>query len=192
MQQSITTEEINLLPQLQFEGEIVIVDNPTILEKAIKELKDITVLGFDTETKPSFSKGVHHHVCLLQLSTQEKCYLFRLNKIGLPDEVKTILASPNIVKVGAAVADDIKGLQKLSHFEAQGFSDLQKVAVKKGIIDIGLKKMVAILLGYRISKRQKLTNWEVPEYTPSQQSYAATDAWVSLLLHEKLKTLPLI
>ena len=186
MQQSITIEEINTLPLLQFSGEIVIVDNETILERAINELKGETILGFDTETKPSFLKGVSHKVCLLQLSTDNKCYLFRLNKIGLTNEIRQILSSPNIIKAGAATTDDIKGLQQLGSFEAHGFLDLQKMALQKGIKDIALKKMAAILLGYRISKRQKLTNWEIAEYTPSQQIYAATDAWVSKQIYDKL------
>lgn len=186
MQQSITIEEINTLPLLQFSGEIVIVDNETILERAINELKGETILGFDTETKPSFLKGVSHKVCLLQLSTDNVCYLFRLNKIGLTAEIRQILSSPNIIKAGAATTDDIKGLQQLEHFEAHGFVDLQKIALQKGIVDIALKKMVAILLGFRISKRQKLTNWEAPEFTQNQQIYAATDAWVSKQIYDKL------
>ena len=186
MQETITLEEINQLPLLQFEGEIVIVDNEIILERAIKELQGEEILGFDTETKPSFLKGVSHKVCLLQLSTDNKCYLFRLNKIGLTNEIRQILSSPNIIKAGAATTDDIKGLQQLGNFEAHGFLDLQKMALQKGIKDIALKKMAAILLGYRISKRQKLTNWEIAEYTPSQQIYAATDAWVSKQIYDKL------
>ena len=175
MQSSITVEEINELPPLQFNGEIVMVDNLTIYNKIIANLQKETILGFDTETKPA-----------LQLSTDTTCYLLRLHKIGFPIELQQILASPLIVKAGAATADDIKGLQKLAHFEANNFHDLQKMALKKGITDIALKKMVAIILGYRISKRQKLTNWEAPEITPSQQIYAATDAWVSKLLYDKL------
>ena len=186
MQSSITVEEINELPPLQFNGEIVMVDNLTIYNKIIANLQKETILGFDTETKPAFQKGVTHKVCLLQLSTDTTCYLFRLHKIGFPIELQQILAPPLIVKAGAATADDIKGLQKLAHFEANNFHDLQKMALKKGITDIALKKMVAIILGYRISKRQKLTNWEAPEITPSQQIYAATDAWVSKLLYDKL------
>ncbi len=186
MQQTITIEEINELPLLQFRGEIIIIDNETILKRAIDELQGVSVLGFDTETKPAFLKGVTHPVCLLQLSTDTKCYLFRLNKIGLPQEIRDILSSPQIIKAGAATADDIKGLQKLAPFDAHSVVDLQKVALQKGITDIGLKKMVAILLGYRISKRQKLTNWEAPEITPSQQNYAATDAWVSKQIYDKL------
>ena len=186
MQQSITNEEINELPLLQFEGEIVLVDNLIRFEKAMIELAGHSILGFDTETKPSFQKGVTHKVCLLQLSTQDTCYLFRIHKIGLPEALRTLLASPKIIKVGAAVTDDIKGLQKIEPFDASGFVDLQKMAVQRGLTDIGLKKMVAIVLGRRISKRQKLTNWEALEITPSQQNYAATDAWVSLLLYHKL------
>ncbi|MCD6346866.1 MAG: 3'-5' exonuclease domain-containing protein 2, partial [Bacteroidales bacterium] len=142
--------------------------------------------GFDTETKPSFKKGANHKVALLQLSTDDEAFLFRLNKIGLPDELIEILADTNKIKVGAAIRDDIKSLKAIKEYTQAGFVDLQVMVKELGFESFSLKKLSALVLGFRISKSQQLSNWEANELTPKQLTYAATDAWVSLKIYKGL------
>lgn len=183
-QEYITREELDELPLKAFEGEIVVVDQNEKLESAIKYLSNQKMIGFDTETKPSFKRGQVNQVALLQLSTGKKAFLFRINKIGLPEPLKKILASPEILKVGVAIHDDIKGLQRISPFRPAGFIELQQQVKDYGINDFSLKKIAGIVLGVRISKSQRLSNWESDELTEAQQCYAATDAWISFkILH---------
>ncbi len=183
-QEYITREELDELPLKAFEGEIVVVDQNEILESAINYLSNQKMLGFDTETKPSFKRGQVNQVALLQLSTGKKAFLFRINKIGLPESLKKILSSPEILKVGVAIHDDIKGLQRVSPFKPGGFMELQQQVKDYGINDFSLKKIAGIVLGVRISKSQRLSNWESDELTEAQQCYAATDAWISFqILH---------
>ena len=175
-QESITKEELEELPLTAFEGEIVVVENSQTLHEAVAYLSQSEVLGFDTETKPSFKRGQINRVALLQLSTADKSFLFRLNVTGLPDGLKVILSDVNILKVGVAIRDDIKALQRISHFKPAGFIELQEEVKEFGIQDFSLKKIAGIVLGLRISKSQRLTNWESNELTEAQQRYAATDA----------------
>lgn len=186
-QKSITSEEANKMPLKAFEGEIILIDQYEELREAVKHLKEYTVLGFDTETRPSFKKGQTNDVALLQLAANSKTYLFRVNKIGLPDELVNLLNDPKIIKVGAAIKDDIRGLQKISDFDANGFLELQDYVSRFGIESYSLKKLSAIVLHFRISKRQQVSNWEAAELSPGQLRYAATDAWVALKIFEKLK-----
>jgi ribonuclease D len=141
-------------------------------------LKGIPVLGFDTETKPAFKKGVVNEVCLLQLGDSENIFLFRLNLIGFPKELVKLLADKNIIKTGVALRDDIATLKRLKLFEPGGFVDLQEYVKSFGIEDNGLKKLAANILGFQISKRQQTSNWEADQLTEAQIEYAATDAWV--------------
>ncbi|MBL4559470.1 MAG: 3'-5' exonuclease [Bacteroidales bacterium] len=186
-QKSITKEEVNELPLEGFEGEIVLVDQDEELDEAVHYLKNFSILGFDTETRPSFKKGRVNDVALLQLAANSKTFLFRINKIGLPEQLLDLLADPQIMKVGAAIKDDIRGLQKLNDFDANGFLELQEYVSKFGIESFSLKKLSAIVLNFRISKRQQVSNWEAEELSSGQLKYAATDAWVSLKIFEKLK-----
>ncbi len=186
-QKSITKEEINDLPLEAFEGEIVIIDSNEGLEEAVDYLKQFPVLGFDTETKPSFTKGNVNPVALLQLSSFEKSFLFRLNRIGLPFPIIDLLRDPEIIKVGAAIKDDIRGLQDISDFDGNSFLELQQYVSSFGIENFSLKKLAAIVLKIRISKRQQVSNWEAAELSVGQLRYAATDAWVSLEIYEALK-----
>lgn len=174
------------MPLIQFEGHITLVESKEDYLASIEYLSKQTILGFDTETKPAFKKGVVYEVALLQLATDERAFLFRLNKIGLPNGLKGILENPEIQKIGVAIRDDIKGLQKLNHFKPAGFIELQEHVKEYGIQDFSLKKLSAIVLGYRISKSQRVTNWEAPELTEAQQVYAATDAWVSHRIYQSL------
>lgn len=186
-QKSITKEEINELPLEAFEGEIVIIDSNEGLEEAVDYLKQFPVLGFDTETKPSFTKGNVNPVALLQLSSFEKSFLFRLNRIGLPFPIIDLLSDPEIIKVGAAIKDDIKGLQDINDFDGNSFLELQQYVSSFGIENFSLKKLAAIVLKIRISKRQQVSNWEAAELSVGQLRYAATDAWVSLEIYNALK-----
>ena len=182
--ESITNDELTEMPLKSFEGEIIVVDSKRKIKRAVKELSRHRVIGFDTETKPSFKKGVNNKVALLQLSTRNRAYLFRINRFGLPAEIVDLLTSKDILKPGVAIRDDIKGLQEYTAFEPAGFIELQDEAKEMGIQNFSLKKLTAIACGFRISKGQQLTNWEAPELTEAQQLYAATDAWASLVIFE--------
>lgn len=185
----IPKESIIKLPVKSFEGEIYLIDNKEDIHFAIEELKNQTIVGFDTETRPAFKKGEFHHVALLQLATCEKVFLFRLNKIGLTDEIINILADENIIKTGVAVRDDIKALQKLNKFNPKAFIELQKYVDDFGIEDNSLKKITGNVLGFRISKGARLSNWENNKLTTAQLKYAATDAWVSFEIYNELSKL---
>jgi ribonuclease D len=184
--ESIDKEELAELPLIQFEGKISLVESKEDYLRSIEFLSQQKMLGFDTETKPAFKKGVFNEVALLQLSTAEHAFLFRLNKIGLPNGLKEILENPAIQKIGVAIRDDIKALQKLNNFKPGGFIELQDHVKDFGINDFSLKKLSAIVLGFRISKSQRITNWEAPDLTEAQQIYAATDAWISHRIYESL------
>lgn len=183
----ISNEEVAGLEAVHFDGEIVVVDNETALERACDYLATQQVLGFDTETRPSFKAGVTNKVALLQLSTYARCYLIRLNRVKLPSRVLSILQRSDITKIGADVAGDLRSLGKLRAFTPRGFIDLQSEVTKVGIEDKSLRKMSAIVLGKRVSKAQRLSNWEAQNFTEQQKMYAATDAWVCLKIYDALK-----
>ncbi|MCK9641330.1 MAG: 3'-5' exonuclease domain-containing protein 2 [Prolixibacteraceae bacterium] len=180
---TITDEELAELPLTVFEGNIHLIEKVEELTDAINYLKNHPVLGFDTETRPAFKKGQNHQVALLQLSTAHEAFLFRTNLIGLSPGLIKILGSPSIIKVGAAIRDDIKILQKIAHFKPGGFVELQELVKQYGIENFSLKKLAAIVCAMRISKSQRLTNWEAPVLTEQQQIYAATDAWISYMIY---------
>lgn len=180
----ITKEELYELPLKHFEGEIVLVNNESEVADAVKYLSQFPYLGFDTETRPSFKKGQIYKVALLQLSTNDKAFIFRLSHFDLTKPLLRLLANPGIIKAGAAIRDDIKALQANSNFKAAGFVELQDEAQKLGITNFSLKKMAGIVLGIKISKAQQLSNWEAPELTEQQLLYAATDAWISYKIYE--------
>lgn len=175
---SITDEELRQLPILQFNGRVTLVDNMEKYRRAMAEMGRPPLLGFDTETRPSFKKGKRYKVALLQLADADRAWLFRLNMIGLPPELAGILADKNIIKTGVAIRDDVKALRSIAPFEPHGFHDLQSVVADHGIQELGLKKLTAIVLGHSISKSQQVSNWEAPALSEPQQIYAATDAWV--------------
>ena len=185
---NITKEEISNLPLLSFEGDIKIIESEKELKKALVSLRQNKILGFDTETRPSFKKGFKNKVALLQLSTNKNAFLFRLNRTGLPEELIEILSDESIIKIGTALKDDISSLQKYHSFEPKGFIDLQNFVKNFEIESKGLKKLAAIVLGNRISKSQQTSNWENEILTDSQKVYAATDAWVCLEIYNKLNS----
>lgn len=176
--QTIDNDTVAALPAARFAGRIVIVDSEAKVEAACDDLQQCDIIGFDTETRPSFRAGVSYKVALLQLSTPDTCYLFRLNKIRLDNRILKILGSRRILKVGADVTGDIRSLRALRDFKADGFVDLQCEASRWGIEEKSLRKLSAIVLGQRISKAQRLSNWEAGVLTEQQREYAATDAWV--------------
>jgi ribonuclease D len=184
---TITKEEVAELPTVAFSGEIVVVDTAEGLAEACNYLLGQSVLGFDTESRPSFHKGVVNRIALLQLSTSERCFLFRLNKINLDKAILKILENKNIMKIGLSVAGDIRELSTLRPFRPKGFVDLQKMAPEYGIEELSLLKIAALVLGRRISKAQRLSNWEAVQLTDAQRVYAATDAWVCTEIYNHLK-----
>ncbi|MBR6886413.1 MAG: 3'-5' exonuclease domain-containing protein 2 [Bacteroidales bacterium] len=185
---SISPEEIAALEMISFPGEIHVIEKQgKDFDDAVSYLSSKPIIGFDTETRPVFSPEQHSNgTALLQLSGKGKAFLFRLQKLGLPRQIAAILSNPDIIKVGAATADDIRGLQRIRLFKAAGFVDLQTIVGNYGITDKSVKKMTAIILGSKISKAQQLSNWEAPVLSASQQKYAATDAWVCLEMYMKL------
>ncbi len=186
-QKTITAEEINAMPLRAFSGEIVLIEKRKEIDKAIDYLNTCSVLGFDTETKPAFKKGEEHDIALLQLASQSKSFLFRINKIGFPNELIALLNNPNILKIGLAIRDDIKDLKKLTDFEARGFVELKNEIEEFGIENFSLKKLAAIVLRIRISKKQQTSNWEASFLNRGQMRYAATDAWVALQIFKHLQ-----
>ena len=185
-QPSIEKNEINILPVAHFDGEVILVNSHDLLDAAIKELKKNSILGFDTETRPSFKKGIKNKVALLQLATAENSWLFRLNKIGLPTKLLDILEDPGIIKVGVAIRDDLIKLGELREFTPSGFVELADYVKKFDIQDNGLRKLAANVLKIKISKSQQLSNWEAEAYSPSQIRYAATDAWACFEIYHQL------
>lgn len=184
--ENITAEEIAERELSWFKGEIIVVDNMQLYHEFFPRLLGADLLGFDTETKPAFKKGRRNSVSLIQLSTGNLACLFRINKIGIPDSLANLLADPAIIKAGVAVHDDIKYLRNVKKFIPEGFIDLQTLVKEFGIQSSGLKKLVAIILGFRISKRQQITDWEAEQLSEAQQIYAATDAWVCHQIYRKL------
>lgn len=183
----LTQEEIDGLPLAQFDKNIIIVDDEQKMSEAVEAMRGQSVLGFDTETRPSFKRGVSYNVALLQLSTEDTSWLIRLNKVPMSDGLANILTDSNILKAGVAIRDDVKILQRHRMFVPGGFVDLQNMARAAGFEDFSLKKLAAHILGVRISKRQRLSNWEASELTMAQAHYAATDSWISLLIYLQMK-----
>ena len=186
--ESISPEDLGKLEYASFPGKIHVIDSVGAdFNRAIAYLRSQKVIGFDTETRPCFGPNQPRYgVSLLQLSGPEKAYLFRVKNMGMHRRLCNLLADKRIIKVGAAIHDDIRGLQKLHDFQADGFVDLQKIVAEYGIRDKSVKKMTAIILGFRISKTQQLSNWEAETLSEAQCKYAATDAWVCREMYLKL------
>jgi len=183
---TISSEEVNQLELNAYSGEIVVVNNLSEVPAAFEEINKHSVVGFDTETKPMFKKGEYNPVALLQIAIPNKVFIVRINNTGLNIDILRFFENKNIKKIGVALTDDIKDLQKLKDFVPRGFLQLNKLVKHIGIESNGLRKMAAILLGFRISKNAQVSNWEAPELTQKQIVYAATDAWVCLKMYEKL------
>lgn len=175
---SISKEELNNLPLYKFDGPIHIIDTKEAIYDAVSVLKQETLIGFDTETRPTFRKGRRYPTSLLQLASANEVFLFRLTHLGLTPNIAGILADDNIVKIGVGIRDDIKELQDIHLFDPANFIDLQKIARKYGLKKTSLRYLSAHFLNVRISKRAQVSPWHKPKLTERQIRYAATDAWV--------------
>ena len=183
---TITKEKIRDLVAETFNGEIVVIDKVEDVAGAIDYLKQFKVIGFDTETKPVFRKNVTHKVALMQLSTLDKCFLFRLNLIKYPDELDDLICSRDVLKVGLSLRDDFAALRKRTDCPPLNFIDLQTFVKDYGIKDMSLQKIHAILFNKKIAKNQRLSNWEASTLRESQKMYAAIDAWACLKIYNHL------
>lgn len=184
----ITKEEISQLETDSFPGRIIIVQNQQDIEKAISYLSDFPILGVDTETRPSFKKGKSYTVALIQIATEDTCFLFRINQTGFTSPLKNLFENPNIIKIGLSLKDDFSMLHKIAPFEPKGFIELQSYVKQFNIEDMSLQKIYAILFGKKISKSQRLSNWEADILTDAQKKYAATDAWACIRIYKSLST----
>lgn len=186
MEVSISKLQLAALPAAQFQGTITVVDSLESVEYAVTRLRESDLIGFDTETRPSFKKGQIFHVALLQLSSDTECFLFRLNKIGLPEPLKLLLEDSRVTKIGLSLHDDFRNLRKKYDFEPDGFIELQQYVTQWHIADKSLSKLFGILFGKRISKSQRLSNWEAEQLAESQQNYAALDAQACIKIYRHL------
>lgn len=189
IRRTIDKEELSNMPKAAFPGQIHVVSTPQDAERAVAYLKKCPLVGIDSETRPSFSKGQVHKVALLQVSSEEHCFLFRLNQTGLTLPVIMLLENPNVVKVGLSLKDDFMMLHKRAPFEQRGCIELQEYVRMFGIQDKSLQKIFGIIFGQKISKSQRLSNWEAEQLTQPQQLYAATDAWACLTIYNRLEEL---
>ena len=178
------------MPKVLFPGRIFVVYTESDAEKAVAYLKDQRIVGVDTETRPSFKRGTTHKVALLQISTQDTCFLFRLNRIGMPDSLQEFLMSDTL-KIGLSLKDDFNSLRKRQdmHPDRGNWIELQEYVGKFGIEDRSLQKIYANLFGEKISKNQRLSNWEADVLSEGQKLYAATDAWACVEIYNCLSEL---
>ncbi len=184
---NIAKADIAQMPSELFGGRIIVVHSVGDVEKAVNYLRCYPILGIDTETRPSFAKGKTYGVALLQISTEDTCFLFRLNYIGMPQALVDLLQDNSQLKVGLSLRDDIQNLQRKHKFEPRGFLDLQTYVKEMGIEAQSLQKIYALLFGKKISKSQRLTNWEADVLTDRQKGYAATDAWACVRMYNYLE-----
>ena len=189
IKKTINKEAIKEMPKVLFPGQIHLVQTPWEAEKAVTYLKQYPLLGIDSETRPSFTKGQSHKVALLQISSDECCFLFRLNMTGLTQSLIGLLENPEIIKVGLSLRDDFMMLHKRAPFNQQGCVELQDFVRPFGIQDKSLQKIYGILFKEKISKSQRLSNWEADVLTDAQKQYAATDAWACLNIYNRLQEL---
>jgi ribonuclease D len=185
---AITKDAIALMPKEVFQGRIVTVSDKASLEQALTYLSTLTAIGFDTETRPNFSKKTRYKMSLMQLSGNDVCFLIRLNKFKkIPPLLETFLKNREIKKIGISLRDDFHGLHRLTNISPNNFIDLQLYVTRFGIEEMSLRKIYAILFGKKISKRERLSNWESETLTEAQQRYAALDAWACLRIYQFLE-----
>lgn len=180
---------INALPLVSFPGKITVVVGEYEAERAVDYLLSCDILGVDTETRPAFRRGQNHKVALLQVATRDHCFLFRLNHIGLPPSLVRLLSNKTVPMIGLSWHDDLMSLHRREPFEAGWFIDIQDIIGNLGIEDKSLQKIYANLFGEKISKRQRLTNWEADVLSDKQKEYAAIDAWACINLYDEIMRL---
>lgn len=184
---AISKEVVNELPVVTFNYPIVVIDNAADALSAVAYLKKHSMIGFDTETRPTFRKGEHHNVALVQLSTSDTSFLFRINKFGFTEPLQRLMENPEVLKIGLSTKDDFHGLNQLAPITPRGVIELQQYVRRWGITEMSLQKVYAIVRGGHITKGQRLTNWEAPTLTPSQKQYASIDAWACLDIYNALE-----
>ena len=190
LRRTIAKTEIAAMPKVLFPGRIFVINTESEAEKAVAYLKDQCMVGVDTETRPSFKRGTTHKVALLQISTQDTCFLFRLNRIGMPDSLQDFLMSDTL-KIGLSLKDDFNSLRKREnvHPDRGNWIELQDYVGRFGIEDQSLQKIYANLFGKKISKNQRLSNWDADVLSEGQRLYAATDAWACVEIYDCLTEL---
>lgn len=189
IKEKIDKAEIVDMEVVTFPGRIIVIQTETEAEKAVEYLLRFPIVGIDTETRPSFKRGMMNKVALLQVSTYDTCFLFRLNMIGMCPSIVRLLSHPTLIKVGLSLKDDIRMLHQIGEFASNNFIDLQNIVGQVGIRDMSLQKIYANLFGQKISKRQRLTNWEADVLNDQQKEYAAIDAWVCLKIYDRIEAL---
>lgn len=189
LKSKLNKEEVNDMPQVLFPGRIISIYTEGEAERAVDYLLSFSILGIDTETRPSFQKGKSYPVCLLQVSTHDTCFLFRMNFFGLSPALIRLLEDDTVLKVGLSIRDDFRNLNKRARFTPGRYVELQDFVRPFGIQDMSLQKLYANVFGERISKSQRLSNWEANILTEAQKRYAATDAWACIRLYEELEAL---
>lgn len=187
MVKSIEKTELAKYPVEVFPGRIIVVQSESEAKKACSYLNKQKVIGFDTETRPAFKKGVSNKIALMQLSTENTCFLFRMNVIGFPDCLADILTNKDILKIGLSLKDDFAAIRKRKNITPSNFVELQTYAKTFGIEDSSLQRIYGILFEKRITKGQRLSNWEADILSDAQKMYASIDAWACLRIYNKLK-----
>lgn len=184
----ISSDFINDLEVLVYTGPVILLQDPEEMEYAAEAilLQGIDELGFDTESRPSFQRGVTFPISLIQIALPDRVYLFHLLEPRIPPSLVEIMANPTIRKIGIGLSGDFSKLRQLVDFEPQGFIDLCKIAAQKGIIQTGARSLTARYLGKKLVKAARTTNWARPQLSEKQMQYAATDAWVCLSLYPLL------
>lgn len=183
---NITKGEIAVMPKEEFTGSITVIQNEKEAQRAVDYLSSYPMVGFDTETRPSFKKGQTYKIALIQIAVEDTCFLFRANKIDIPVCLVRFLTDDSIRKIGLSLKDDFGAMRKRSNLVPAGFLDLQSYVRSFGIEDASLQKIYAILFNKRISKGQRLTNWEAEVLTDAQKKYASLDAWACLKIYNRL------
>lgn len=186
LKRKISKEYIKDLPIDVFKGRIIVIQTEEDAVKAVSFLLSQPIVGIDSETRPSFSRGQCHRVALLQVSTNECCFLFRLNMIGLTPAIVSLLEDEKTLKVGLSLHDDFMMLHKRASFTQKNYIELQELIPQFGICELSLQKIYAILFGKKISKTQRLSNWEADILSDKQKTYAATDAWACIQVYQRL------
>lgn len=189
IKEKINKAEVSEMEVVTFNGRIIVIQTEADAEKAVNYLLSYPIVGIDTETRPSFKRGIINKVALLQVSTYDTCFLFRLNMIGMCPPVVRLLSHPSLIKVGLSLKDDIRMLHHVGEFASNNFIDLQSIVGQVGIQDMSLQKIYANLFGKKISKRQRLTNWEADVLNDAQKAYAAIDAWACLKIYDRIEEL---
>lgn len=188
----IAKEDVSKYPLLQFNGRVTVVDDSKKINQHCEMISRCNIIGFDTETKPAFQKGVSYDISLIQLSADNHVFLFRIDKIGLHKALLGILSNPNILKVGIDIKNDLAGLKKIQTFKESNFLDLNILALENGFKSIGAVKLSIMLLGFRVSKRQRLSDWSANQLTQAQIEYAAIDAWICPKILQAFKEFSLL